>query len=447
MDNIEMPRWSAQLFRPKRYKVPYGGRGSSKSWTVARALINIALHPELLLFPDAAIRILCAREFQNSITESVHALLSSQIQKMGYSPWFDIRNTYIQSHNGSEFLFKGIRNNVQSIKSMEDVAICWLEEAEKISKHSWQVLIPTIRKDLSEIWATFNPDDEKDETYQRLVVKPPPNAWVEKVNWRQNPWFPKSLKEEMEYLRAVDPEAADHVWEGACNTRSEAVIFRGKYSVAPFIPNAPNTGEWHGPYYGADWGFANDPTVLMKLWININKDAPVGYRNRLMIEKESWGLHIELDDIAPKWVRDIPECIGAVIRADCSRPETISHVSNFPIGGRHHLNVEPALKWSGSVEDGIAYFRSFEQIVIHPSCEHQVDEARLYKYKVDKITQDVLNDIVDKHNHCWDADRYALQPAISTQMEMVLEHQEQVQVSAELDQFDGDTDGFVFSTW
>lgn len=408
MNTHEMPEWAQRLYRPKRYKVPHGGRGSSKSWTVARVLVQIALQPQLL-FPDRdKIRILCAREFQNSIEESVHHLLQTQIDNMGLLPWYNVETRAITSNNGSEFIFSGIRSNVTKIKSMEDIQLCWVEEAEKVSNNSWEVLIPTIRQAGSEIWITFNPDEEADPTYQRFVINKPDDCDSFLVNWRDNPWFPPELKKEMEYLFRVDPEAAQHVWEGACNTRSNAVIFRGKYKSELFTPITDSDFDednWLGPYYGADWGFAEDPTTLMKLWTSPSKSQ----QHNLYIEKESWGLHVELDDIAPKWRKDIPEIDHnyPTIRADCARPETISHVRNK--GG---LNVIGAEKWTGSVEDGIAFLRSFENIIIHPRCQHMLEEARLYKYKVDKITGDVLADIVDKHNHCWDSNRYALEPAI-----------------------------------
>lgn len=403
---IELPRWARRLFVPRRYKVPYGGRGSAKSWTVARVLVMLAHNPKLLFPLKSKLRILCARELQNSISESVHKLLSEQIDMMGLSAYFKITDTSIRHVlNGSEFIFSGIAKNVKKIKSMEGIDICWVEEAENVSKASWEVLIPTIRQQGSEIWITFNPNEEDDPTYQKFIVNPPPNCDSFPVNWNDNKWFPPELEEEKNYLYRVDPEAADHVWGGKTNTRSNAVIFRGKYSVREFSPVAGNAFDeynWRGPYYGADWGFAEDPTVLTKLWISPEREKD----KRLYIEKESWHQRLELDDIASTWRREIPECVDGIIRADCSRPETISHVSG------HGLHVIGAEKWAGSVEDGIAFLRSFVEIVIHPRCTHQSDEARLYKYKVDPLTGDVKKDIVDKHNHCWDSDRYALEPMI-----------------------------------
>lgn len=405
---IYIPEWAEPLFEPHRYKVPYGGRGSSKSWTVADVLIMIAYQPSLL-FPDRdSVRILCARELQNSIEESVHQVLAEQIHLMGLSPFFDIQQRSIRcTLNGSEFIFSGIAKNVTKIKSMENIDICWVEEAEKISANSWKVLIPTIRKSGSEIWLTFNPDQEEDPTWQKFVVHPPPDIWSRLVNWRDNPFFPEVLRKEMEYDFRVDAETAMHVWEGALNTRSDAIIFRGKYRsevLQPVTGSAFDEDNWHGPYYGADWGFSSDPNTLTKCWI-----TPKSHPERILyVEKEWWDLGTDLDDIHKGWLEAIPEVAKAnVVRADCARPETIHHVTKHG-----HVNVEGTEKWPECVEDGITWLRSFDAIVFHPRCEHGLIEARTYKYKVDQLTGRVLRDIVDKNNHIWDSIRYAFDEVI-----------------------------------
>lgn len=395
------PPWAEFLFRPARYKVAYGGRGSSKSWSFARALIAKAYSERL--------RILCARELQTSITESVHQLLSDQIALMGLSRYFDIQQQGIYCpRTGAEFFFYGIRNNTTKIKSTEGIDIVWVEEAEKISETSWQILIPTIREAGSEIWITFNPDEESDPTYRRFVINRPPDCVAVEVNWTANPWFPEELRREKDYLYRVDADAADWVWGGRPRTNTSSQIFRGKYTIETFIPptpaDTPTEQQWDGPYYGADWGFAQDPTVLMKLWIA--GAQPGKTRGRLMVEYEAYGIGVEVIDI-PRMFEKIPGARQHLIRADSSRPETISHVRN-----EGQFRIASAEKWKGSIEDGVAYLRSFEQIVIHPRCPHAQEEARLYSYKVDRLTHDVLPDIVDRHNHCWDAIRYALQPLI-----------------------------------
>lgn len=207
--DVEFPEKIGFLFEPSRYKVLYGGRGSGKSWGVARAL--------LLTGMNKPIRVLCARELQNSITDSVHALLADQIKALNLDSIYEVQNTVIYGKNGTEFLFAGLKHNVTKIKSFEGVDVCWVEEAQTVSKSSWDVLLPTIRKDGSEIWITFNPELDTDETYKRFVVSPPSNAVVQKVNWSDNPWFPQVLRDEKDDLKERDMDAYLNVWEG--NTR------------------------------------------------------------------------------------------------------------------------------------------------------------------------------------------------------------------------------------
>ena len=195
------------FLEPMRYKVAYGGRGSSKSWGVARMLLARAYKQRE--------KILCCRELQTSIEESVMALLESQIHRMGLAKAFEIQAKKITClTTGTVFLFEGLKSNVTKIKSMEGITIVWAEEAEKISKKSWDTLIPTIREDDSEIWITFNPDDDLDETYVRFVEDPPPDCYSVQVNYHLNPWFPEVLRKEMEYLRDKDYAEYEHIWEG-----------------------------------------------------------------------------------------------------------------------------------------------------------------------------------------------------------------------------------------
>jgi len=220
----EFPVKLACLFEPKRYKVLYGGRGGAKSWGVARAL--------LIKGAKDPLRILCAREFQVSIKDSVHKLLADQIEQLGLAEFYEITNTAIRGRNGTEFSFVGLKNNIMSIKSFEGVDICWCEEAQTISKTSWNVLIPTIRKDNSEIWVTFNPELETDDTYQRFVISPPDNAFVQKITWRDNPWFPQTLREEKENLEVRDHDAYLNVWEGLCRRTVDGAVFAQELTMA-----------------------------------------------------------------------------------------------------------------------------------------------------------------------------------------------------------------------
>ncbi len=222
----EFPAKLSILFDPARYKVLYGGRGGAKSWGVARALLIIGARK--------ATRILCAREFQTSIKDSVHKLLSDQIFAMGLQDFYEITQTAIRGKNGTEFSFAGLKNNVANIKSYEGCDIAWVEEAQTTSKMSWNVLIPTIRKEGSEIWITFNPELETDETYKRFVVNPPENSIVQRINWSDNPWFPETLRLEKDALYARDREAYNTIWEGVCRQTVDGAIFAKEMQQAEF---------------------------------------------------------------------------------------------------------------------------------------------------------------------------------------------------------------------
>lgn len=208
------------LFQPKRYKVLWGGRGAGRSWGVARAL--------LIMGAQKPIRVLCAREFQNSMNDSVHKLLSDQIVKLKLEYFYQVQKQGIYGVNGTSFSFEGIKNNTARIKSYEGVDYCWVEEAAKVSKASWDILIPTIRKDGSEIWMTFNPELRTDETYVRFVAnanKFKDDSYVVHMTWRDNKWFPKELLPEMEKLREENYEAYLNVWEGECLTSLEGALY------------------------------------------------------------------------------------------------------------------------------------------------------------------------------------------------------------------------------
>jgi len=213
----EFPVKLEGLFKKSRYKVAYGGRGGAKSWGIARAL--------LILGAKSPMRILCAREFMTSMRDSVHKLLSDQIESLGLLGFYEITQASIRGKNGTEFSFVGLKNNIANVKSYEGVDICWVEEAQTVSRLSWNVLIPTIRKESSEIWISFNPELETDETYQRFVANPPADCITMKVNWYDNPWFPETLKLEKDSLKLRDEEAYNQVWEGLCRQTVDGAIF------------------------------------------------------------------------------------------------------------------------------------------------------------------------------------------------------------------------------
>lgn len=384
MATLEMPeKLMFLLDRQSRYKVAYGGRGSSKSWSFGRALIILAV--------SRKVRILCARQVQASIKDSVYKLLCDTIDALGLTSLFHITRDSIRCCNGSEFFFKGIQNNVNEIKSMEGIDYCWVEEAQNVSQESWDILIPTIRKEGSEIWVTFNPDREEDATYRMFVVNPPDDCISIQINYDQNPWFPDTLKREMEYCKRVDYGKYEHVWLGKTVINTEAQVYNGKFEMKDF-----ETPDGIELYYGADWGFAQDPTALVRCFI---KDRC------LWIDYESGGVGVDFEEI-PALFDVVPDARKWEVRADCARPETISYVK------RQGFRISACPKWKGSVEDGIAYIRGFERIYIHPRCPKTYNEFKFYSYKQDRVSGDVLPIVLDKDNHFLDALRYALNPYI-----------------------------------
>jgi phage terminase large subunit len=383
--DLRVPRIYGYLFERSRYKVAWGGRGSGKSWAIARVLIARAYTEKL--------RILCVREFQSSIADSVLRLLADQIQSHGLLPFFDIQKTSIVCKTtGSEFIFKGLRHNVQEIKSLEGVDAVWCEESQSVSEESWQVLIPTIRKDGSEFYISFNPYLETDPTYKRFILNEQFTArygrFVVKTGWKDNPGFPRELDEERRFMLATDPDAYEWVYGGHCLTVSEAIIFRGRTWVEAF--DTPEDARF---FHGCDWGFSQDPTVLIRCFI---KDET------LYIDQEAWGVGVELDHL-PSFFDRVPTARDWPVFADNSRPETISYMNRHGFPG-----VKPADKWPGCVEDGIAHLKGFKRIVIHERCPHTAQEFRLYSFKKDARTGDVLPVVLGKNDHAPDAVRYSL---------------------------------------
>lgn len=236
----DIPEAFAGLLKPYRYKCFHGGRGSAKSWTFATCLI--------LRAAGQPMRILCTRETMSSIRESVHQLLSDRIHALGMADQFIIGTASIRHDNGSEFIFAGLRHNVSQIRSLEGIDVAWVEEAANISHSSWEVLIPTIRKDGSEIWISFNPVLETDATYERFVKHPQANSLVRHVSFKDNKWFPAELAREAAELKARDPDAFQHIYLGWCRATLDGAIYANEIRAAqeenricsvPYDPTKP----------------------------------------------------------------------------------------------------------------------------------------------------------------------------------------------------------------
>lgn len=382
------------LYGIARYKVLYGGRGSTKSWAIADYIIVKTAFGKL--------RVLCTREIQGSIKDSVYRLLCDRIYFYKLQRFFIIQRDSIQSIFGSEIIFKGLRQNISEVKSTEGINICWVEEAEKVAKDSWDVLIPTIRQPDSEILISFNPEDENSDTYTRFIEKDGkqvemPGLLKCWVNWWDNPWFPEVLRKEMEWCRQNDKEKYDHVWGGRPKKYGQAVIFKDKLRVESYEPPNPDSVQF---FYGADWGFGSDPSCLVRMFIR---------DRRLYIDQEFYGYGIEIDDL-PTCFDQVVDSRKWTIRGDSARPDTISYMCN------HGFMVEGAEKGPGSVEDGIEFLKNFECIIINPVCVGSIGDFSNYRWKVDKVTDQVLPIPIDKSNHACDAARYALEPYMKGEM-------------------------------
>lgn len=393
----EIPKITRNFAKPARTRVFKGGRGGGRTRGLAkRSALRIYQLAEL----GVEGVFLASREHLNSLDESSMEEIKAAIRSEPFLlDYFDLGERYIRTKNRRiSYAFAGLRHNLDSIKSKARIIGNWTDEAESVSEVAYRKLIPTIRDEgpgwQAENWISFNPESPESATHKRFVESTPDDCIVTDLNWSDNPWFPEILnKQRLEDLR-LRPETYEHVWNGAFLTLTEAQIFAGKFSVAEFEP----ARDWDGPYQGLDFGFAQDPTAALRCFIHDRK---------LWIRNEAGKTKLELDATSGFIANKIPGFAEHVTRADCARPESISFLS------RHGLpRVAAATKWPGSVEDGIAFLKSFDQIVVHPDCEQTAREFRLYSYKVDRLTGDIKSIIVDAHNHYIDALRYALAPLI-----------------------------------
>lgn len=378
---IELPDAFRDLFHPYRYKAFYGGRGSGKSHAMATAL--------LLLAAQRPLRILALREVQKSIRDSAKRLLDDRIRALGLLRRFASTETEIKARNGSLILFAGL-GQPEALKSMEGIDIAWVEEADAISQRSLDILVPTIRKPGSELWFAWNPRHATDPVDALFRSGPPrDDALVRRVSFADNPWFPAVLDTERQWDLRRDPEKYTHVWEGGYQLHSEARVFRNWRVESLTLPAGSR------PYLGADWGFASDPTVLVRCRLE---------GRLLYVEQEAYRIGCAIDDTAALFA-SIEGAAGPTpwpITADSARPEMIAHLR------ARGFRIKPARKGGGSVEEGVGFLRSLD-IVVHPACRHTIDELTHYAYRVDRLTGEVLPVLDDKHNHVIDALRYALE--------------------------------------
>lgn len=394
--DIVTPEAFVPLLRPTRYKGVWGGRGSGKSHFFAELLVEQAvMRPGL--------RAVCIREVQKSLAMSVKQLVQDKIGRLGLSDKFEVLDKEIRTPGGGVIIFQGMQNHTaDSIKSLEGFDIAWVEEAQSLSALSLKLLRPTIRKPGSEIWFSWNPrheDDPVDAFLRTPEAESDPEILVINANWPDNPWFPSVLNDERERDLRNRPDEYDHIWEGGYQRATEALIFRNRVEYGCRF----DTPEDARLYYGVDWGFARDPTAIIRCFIA---------NDTLHIDYAEGGVGIEMDGLPDLFDR-VPGTREWPIMADCARPETISFMAN-----KYNYRIGPAKKWQGSVEDGIERLKSFAGIRIHERAENAAREFRTYSYKVDPRTEQVLPRIEDANNHWIDAVRYALDGLIQNKRAM-----------------------------
>lgn len=380
---VDLPEYGSLMWEYFRHLALHGGRGPGKTRTIATCLILQSM--------ERHERVLCGRETQRSIRDSSKRVLDDEIDRLGVRAAFTSTETEIRGPNDSLFLFNGVRGNATGLKSIEGVTTFWGDEAQAFSQGSIDTIIPTIRQPNSRLIWTWNPDLATDpiDVLFRGEDGPPPNSIVREVNWMDNPWFPEVLRVAMEHDRARDIDKYNHVWLGQYRQNSEARVFKN-WRVEEF--DSPANVEYR---MGADFGFSIDPSCAVRCWID---------GTQIFVDHEAWGLGVEIIDL-PKLFMTIPDGEKYWLTADSARPETISHLRQhgFP-------RIAPALKGARSLEEGVEFLKGYD-LVVHPRCQHLIDELTHYSYKTDTLTGQVLPILEDKNNHMIDALRYAVEGA------------------------------------
>lgn len=383
------------LFSPARYKVARGGRGSGKSWGFARAL--------LIIGSQKTTRVLCAREVQKSIQQSVHQLLKDQIEALGLSGFYEVLATEIRGRNGTQFFFSGLSDQTaESLKSFEGVDVCWVEEAQAVSKNSWNILIPTIRKPESEIWLTYNPQLESDETHQRFTMNPPPECVNVELNYSDNPYFPQVLESERQHAKAsMKPEEYDHIWEGKCKPAVEGAIYFDQMANADArIRDIPHDGllKTHAIW---DLGFNDSMAIILvqKVSSEIRVVSYIEGTQRTLADYSADMKALRLDGQPINW--------GA-----CWLPH--DGFAKRHQTGKTDANVLQGLGWKvertpqTDVESGIKRAREiFPRVYFNKNRAARLIEClKRYRRHVNGTTGEPGNPVHDEFSHGADAFRY-----------------------------------------
>lgn len=376
-----------------RYRGAYGGRGSAKTRTFA---IMAAVRGYVLAEAGKTGVIVCGREFQNSLDESSMAEVKAAIASIDWlADYYEIGEKFIRTKNRRiEFAFIGLRHNLDSVKSKALIHVLWVDEAESVSEKAWRKVVPTVRESGSEIWVTWNPESPDSATHRRFRGSASHEMKIAQINWSDNPWFPSVLELERQDDLKYRADTYGHVWEGDFFSETEAQVFHGKWRVEEFAPGK----NWDGPYQGIDFGFRPDPLCALRVWVHDRK---------IYIEYEAYSAGVEIDGTASFIANQIPGFADHVSRADSAEPKTISYLSRSGLP-----RIEPVKKWPNSVMEGVRFIRGYEAVVIHPRCPNAARDFRLYSHKTDRLSGDIMPDLLDADNHAPDTLRYALAPLI-----------------------------------
>lgn len=391
---LQLPEKLEALWNPKRYKVMHGGRGGGKSWSVAGALLTMGAQRPL--------RVLCAREVQKSIKQSVHQLLKDQIARLNLHAFYEILETEIRGINGSLFLFSGLRDHtVDSIKSFEGCDIVWVEEAHGVSKKSWDVLIPTIRKESSEIWLTLNPDMETDETYQRFIAYPSDDTWVCEVNWWDNPWFPRVLDDERRKAkRTMLADDYAHIWEGKPRKVSAGAIYRhemeslfldGRVRDVPYDPSLPVHTVWD-----LGWNDAMSIALVQRGPMDVRIIGYIEDSHRTL----DWYV-AQLEKLPYRWGTDYLPHDGKTKNFQTGKSTLVL------LRELNRRNVR-AQERASSVEEGIKNARMlFPRVYIDKTkCARLIECLKRYQRRIHSVTNEPMEPLHDEFSHGADCFRY-----------------------------------------
>lgn len=386
-----------KILLPKhKYTINYGGRGGAKSYSVALYNIMMTLQQPL--------RVFYLRDYGTSINDSFHHLIRRLIYEYKLEKYFDIKEKYIKVlHNKSEFRFRGIKNDPEQIRSVDDIDICVIEEANTIDAYTWKVLIPSIRNKNrnveSKIIINFNPEFETDSTYKTFILQDDNKYYKNFINYLDNPFCPQSLIDEAEKVKRYDYEAYRNIWLGETITYSDALVYKDKFVVDTFEPFDKKKDTL---YIGCDWGFSNDETALISCFIRDDV---------LYINHELYKTRVELNQLESFFLQ-MPFIKETNIVADNQQPSIIQFMKD------KGFYIKSCEKWKGSIQDGVIFIRGFKKVVIHPNCKNTLNEFSNYKHKIDKRTGNILADIDDKYNHLLDALRYSLENYILKKMNL-----------------------------